>query len=166
MPGADRWTPQRPHTLVIACSDGRLEDATDSFLHDDLGLAQFDRFYVPGGGGALASSGRDYIRAQQLRRECQYLIELHQVGNVILLFHGPTADGPAESVCADYRRKLPWASPAQLYLQQLQDAAELHQRRAEWAGEAATIRAFRCEVDADRKFTFRDLEDDPSWPAT
>jgi hypothetical protein len=63
-----RWAPDRPHTLVIACSDGRLQEQTDAFLTHQLGLAGFDRVYVPGGGGALASSGRDFIRAQQLRQ--------------------------------------------------------------------------------------------------
>src|SRR5215210_1016436 len=27
------WTPERPHTLVVACSDGRLQEQTDDFLH-------------------------------------------------------------------------------------------------------------------------------------
>ncbi len=53
-----KWSADRPHTLVIACSDGRLQEQTDEFLHRQLGLSGFDRFYVPGGGGALASSGR------------------------------------------------------------------------------------------------------------
>ena len=70
------WTPDRPHTLVVACSDGRLQEQTDDFLHRHLGLAQFDRFYVPGGGGALTSSGRDFVRSRELRKECAYLISL------------------------------------------------------------------------------------------
>src|SRR5688572_33195813 len=88
-----KWTPDRPHTLVIACSDGRLQEQTDEFLHRKLFLTQFDRFYIPGGGGALASSGRDFIRAQRLRRECAYLIQLHEVSRVILMFHGPPRMG-------------------------------------------------------------------------
>ena len=27
-----RWTPARPNALVVACSDGRLQEATDAFL--------------------------------------------------------------------------------------------------------------------------------------
>ena len=152
-----RWTPDRPHTLVVACSDGRLQEATDAFLSRELGLAQFDRFYVPGGGGALASSGRDFIRAQQLRKECAYLIELHAVQRVILLFHGPASGGPSEAVCADYRRKMPWASPDLVALKQQQDSLELVDRRAEWAG-AASVSAYRCEVGAGGMIAFRTLE--------
>jgi len=154
-----RWTEERPHTLVVACSDGRLQEATDAFLGRELGLTQFDRFYVPGGGGALASSGRDFIRAQQLRRECAYLIELHRVARVLLLFHGPAIDGPAAAVCADYRRKMPWASPELLLGRQRQDSLELIERRSEWAGQAF-VASYRCEVHAGGRIAFRTLHPD------
>lgn len=156
-----RWTEERPHTLVVACSDGRLQEATDTFLGRHLGLTQFDRFYVPGGGGALASSGRDFIRAQQLRRECAYLVELHAVSRIVLLFHGPSGDGPSAAVCADYRRKMPWASPDVVLTRQRQDALELTERRAEWAGQA-TVASYRCEVHAGGRITFRALNVDGS----
>jgi hypothetical protein len=143
--------------MVVACSDGRLQEATDSFLHTELGLAQFDRFYVPGGGGALSASDREVFRAQHLRGECKYLIELHQVQQIILLFHGPAVDGPAESVCADYRRKMPWASPDLLRQRQARDAVELLQRASEWTA-GASVSVYRCEVGASRAITFRSLD--------
>jgi hypothetical protein len=152
-----QWTPDRPHTLVVACSDGRLQEATDSFLHTELGLAQFDRFYVPGGGGALSASDREVFRAQHLRGECKYLIELHQVQQIILLFHGPGVDGPAEAVCADYRRKLPWASPDLLRQRQARDAVELLQRASEWTA-GASVAVYRCEVGSAGSVTFRSLD--------
>jgi hypothetical protein len=152
-----KWSPDRPHTLVIACSDGRLQEQTDEFLHQNLGLAGFDRFYVPGGGGALASSGRDFLRASQLRRECSYLIELHEISRVILLFHGPSSSGPAHAVCADYKRKLPWASPDMLGDQQRRDAVELIERRDEWARTAEVV-AFCCEIDASHDVAFVGIE--------
>src|SRR4051812_13310393 len=109
-----QWTPQRPRTLVVACSDGRLQEATDSFLQTELSLSEFDRLYVPGGGGALSASDRDVFRAPQLRGECKYLAQLHEVRHIVLLFHGPAVDGREEPVCADYRGKPPWATPAVL----------------------------------------------------
>ena len=150
------WEPTRPHTLVVACSDGRLQEATDAFLHTSLGLAQFDRLYVPGGGGALSASDRDVFRAQQVRAECKYLVELHEVQHIILLFHGPATDGPAEAVCADYRRKLPWATPDVLRQRQARDAIELLQLRREWAA-AAEVSMYRCEIDGERSISFRTL---------
>jgi hypothetical protein len=151
-----RWSPERPHTLVVACSDGRLQEATDAFLHGPLGLVQFDRFYMPGGGGALAASGRDFIRAEHLRRECQYLVELHDVRRVLLLFHGPAENGPVEATCADYRRKMSWAKPADIRAQQLTDAAELVQNRLMWAGNA-TVSVYHCEVDAKHEVEFHHI---------
>ncbi len=151
------WKPDRPHTLVVACSDGRLQEATDAFLSHELELAHFDRFYMPGGGGALASSGRDFLRAQYLRKECAYLVELHEITRVILLFHGPTENGPADAICADYRRKLPWASPALVRDRQRLDAAELIARRSEWAG-AAEVMAYRCEVAPSHDVAFVPLD--------
>lgn len=148
-----KWIPDRPHTLVVACSDGRLQEQTDEFLHMKLGLGGFDRFYVPGGGGALASSGRDFLRAQQLRRECSYLIELHEVSRVILVFHGPTDDGPPDAICADYHRKLPWASPSIVNSRQRMDAIELIDSASEWAGKAEVV-AYHCEVDAEQNVEF------------
>ena len=150
------WSPERPNTLVIACSDGRLQEATDHFLAHHLHVTRYDRFYVPGGGGALSSSGRDFLRAQQLRRECRYLIELHQVRQVVMLFHGPTSDGPLAAACADYRRKLPWATVTQLRGRQEQDAEELGRTREDWAG-AAEVLMYRCEVDSRGGIRFADL---------
>jgi hypothetical protein len=159
MTGTDRrqWRHARSHTLVVACSDGRLQEATDAFLANELGLTEYDRFYMPGGGGALAASGRDFIRAQQLRRECQYLVELHDVDRVLLLFHGPSGGGPTDAACADYRRKFSGASAAAIHARQARDAAELLERRDEWAGSAA-VSAYYCEVGPTLGITFLAME--------
>jgi hypothetical protein len=159
MPTARAWSPVRPDTLVVACSDGRLQEATDEFLARVLGVTRYDRFYVPGGAGALAASGRDFIRAGQMRRECRYLVDLHRVERVVLLFHGPTAGGALEAACADYRRKLPWAGVVTLRARQEQDALDLLAQRREWAGDAAVC-LFRCEVAPGGATAFVDLGDD------
>jgi len=161
MPAADdlRWNPARPHILVIACSDGRLQEATDDFLARRLGILHYDRLYMPGGAGALSASGRDYARAHMVQQECKYLVELHQVEDVIALFHGPSADGPGEASCADYRRKFAWASPQELREQQEEDARELVRYRSEWASRAR-LRIYRCEVDPAGDVGFVSLHDD------
>ncbi len=150
------WASLRPNVLVVACSDGRLQEATDAFLSQQLGIHRYDRFYVPGGAGALAASGRDYARALQMRRECRYLIELHAVGRVVLLMHGPAAGGPMEASCADYRRKLPRANVDQLRDQQVADARDLLRQRAKWAGRAS-LDVYRCEIDPTQPIAFVDL---------
>jgi hypothetical protein len=151
-----RWSPARPNVLVVACSDGRLQEATDAFLASQLGIARYDRFYVPGGAGALAASGYDLARAQQMRRECRYLIDLHQVTQVVLLMHGPVPGGALEAACADYRRKLPRASVDELRGQQATDAGQLLRQRHKWAGRAQVV-VYRCEIALDGGVTFVDL---------
>jgi hypothetical protein len=151
-----QWFPDRPNTLVVACSDGRLQEATDEFLSYTLDIHRYDRLYVPGGGGALSVSGGDFLRAYQLRRECRYLVELHDVKQIVVLFHGPSPGGRIEAACADYRRKMPWASVAALREKQEQDVADLRDRREDWAGKAEML-AYRCEVSPNGSIHFTDL---------
>ena len=63
-----QWARVRSRALVVACSDGRLQEATDAFLADELGLTEYNRFYMPGGGGALAASGPDATCADYRRK--------------------------------------------------------------------------------------------------
>jgi hypothetical protein len=156
-----QWEPQRPRILVVACSDGRLQEATDLFLARALGVRQYDRLYVPGGGGALSASGREFIRAGQLRAECRFLVEAHHVDHLVLLFHGPAVGGPAESTCADYRRKQSWANPDQVRAQQEADVRDLLGRRSDFAGDAE-LSIFRFEVSADTSLSVRTMHADSS----
>ena len=142
-----RWEADRPRILVAACSDGRLQEATDAFLARALGVRQYDRLYLPGGAGALAASGSEFLRAEKVRQECRFLIEAHRVERLVLLFHGPAVGGPAEAVCADYRRKHPWQRPDQVRAQQETDVRDLLGRRSEFAGDAR-LSIYRLEVTA------------------
>jgi hypothetical protein len=78
------------------------------------------------------------------------------VQRVILVFHGPSATGPAEALCADYRRKLPYATPPYVAERQRMDAAELIEIKSTWA-EKAEVSAFRCEVDGSGEVSFVEL---------
>jgi hypothetical protein len=154
-----QWEPGRPHILVVACSDGRLQEATDAFLAAALGVRHYDRLYVPGGAGGLSSSGREFMRAREVRRECRFLVEAHQVERLILLFHGPAVDGPPLSVCADYLRKQPLARAEQIRAQQEADMGELLEHRDEFAGEAR-VAVYRFEVAASGGLSVATLHED------
>lgn len=158
-----RWDPERPHILVVACSDGRLQEATDTFLSRALGVREYDRLYIPGGGGALSASGREFIRASQLRAECRFLVDAHHVDHLVLLFHGAAADGPQEAICADYRRKQSWAHAEQIRAQQEADARDLVMRRDEFAGNAE-LSVFRFEVTRDGALSVRTMHLDAPTP--
>ena len=100
------WSVNRPHVLVVACSDGRLQRGVDEFLSHELAVVDYDRLYLPGGPGALASSGIEHMRSERHRREFLFLLEAHEIEKVILLFHGPAEDGPELALCADYMRAM------------------------------------------------------------
>jgi hypothetical protein len=145
------WNSQRPRILVVACSDGRLQENLDDFLISGLGIAHYDRLYAPGGGGALASSGMELLRCDRYRQECRFLVDAHGIEQLYFIFHGPSGDGPEEALCADYRRKFPWAPVEELMRWQVDDANEL--RRTDW-GKSVQVHTYRCEIRGDNKVQF------------
>jgi hypothetical protein len=158
--GQHSWNSNRPRVLVLACSDGRLQEQVDAFLFKHLHIGHYDRLYLPGGPGALAYGGGESGRAAQHRRECRFLIQAHAIKRVVLLFHGPAEGGPELAICADYQRKLPGITARQIRIQQEADVVELVRWRAEWAGQAQ-LQAFRSEVTADQQVRFAALTAQP-----
>lgn len=57
-----KWSPARPSALVVACSDGRLQEATDAFLFDEFQITRDDRFFGPSASGRIESACADYRR--------------------------------------------------------------------------------------------------------
>lgn len=151
-----RWSRLRPKTLVVACSDGRLQENLDDFLQGFLGITQYDRLYMPGGPGALASSGIEFQRSDSFRRECIFLVSAHDVEEVILILHGPAEDGPPEAICADYRRVFPNHSPAQIRAEQDRDVESIVGAGFGWQRHVR-VRVFRCEIAAGDKVQFVEL---------
>lgn len=154
-----QWTAARPRVLVVACSDGRLQEATDAFLADALDIHRYDRLYVPGGGGALSAARGEFLRSHEFRRECRFLVDAHLVEHLVLLFHGPSDDGPSEAVCADYRRLRTAAPASQVRAQQTADVHDLLGRREEFA-RAARLSIYRLEVTARRTLAVVTLHED------
>lgn len=147
------WQRQRPRALVVACSDGRLQENLDDFLNNHLGITRYDRLYAPGGPGALASSGLEFLRSDGFRRESQFLVEAHGIEDIYLIFHGPADDGPDEAVCADYRRLFPRHTAAQIREEQEKDAREIIRQGFGWR-QAVRVHVYRCEVTAAGRIQF------------
>jgi hypothetical protein len=150
------WNRRRPNKLVIACSDGRLQENLDDFLQGHLGIKHYDRLYAPGGPGALATSGIEFSRSDVFRRACLFLVVAHGVEDVYLIFHGPADDGPDEAVCADYRRIFPRHSPEQVRAEQAKDLAEILNAGFGFQ-HPVRVHAYRCEVTSDGSVQFVDL---------
>jgi hypothetical protein len=140
---------------VVACSDGRFQEEVDEFLQRHLAIDHYDRVYVPGGAGALATSGAEFIRGQRARAECQFLIEAHGIERVILMFHGPAEDGPPEALCGDYVRRLPTSAPAGIRRQQERDAAQI---RREGLSAGIRLEIYSCEVTSDGVVRFVEMK--------
>ena len=147
------WTPERPRALVCCCSDGRLQQATDEFLQSYLKISDYDRFYAPGGPGALTPGGYEFLRATQYRDDLAFLVRAHKIEDLVLIFHGPAPDGPDEAVCAYYKRVLPHAGAAGVRAQQTQDLADLRVHLDDLRLSVRT-RAYRAEVLADKRIQF------------
>jgi len=148
------WEERRSDTLVVACSDGQFQENLDAFVCDHLGITQYDRLYVPGGAGALCSSGIEFTRAHQVRKECTFLISAHAITRAVLMFHGPLPGGPDTAVCGDYRRKLPGRSAADIRRQQEHDAREILRAGL---GPGVRVELLRYEVGADGVVRFSPL---------
>jgi len=140
------WQDRQFEALVVACSDGRFNEHIDEFLRCQLAITCYDRLYVPGGAGALATSGAEFLRAQRFRAECQFLIKAHGLRRAILIFHAPTADGPTQAVCGEYLRRYPTSTAANIRLQQERDAGQVMRAGL---GPDVRLELYRCEVNRD-----------------
>jgi hypothetical protein len=127
----------------------------DEFLNS-RGIQHYDRLFVPGGPGALASSGFELLRLDQLRRETKFLVEAHKIEEVFLIFHGAASDGPEHACCADYKRKLPGTSSDEVNAAQEGDVVELR-RLFEWPINLK-LHIYRAEVGSDGKVRFVSLQ--------
>ena len=151
------WSKERPRILVVVCSDGRYQTCIDEFLIGHLHIANYDRLYAPGGPGVLASSLHSFFRGDQFRQEMDFLIGAHGLEQAVLIFHGASQDnGPKEAMCADYGRKLPYASIDEIEKQQEKDLVEvvrsIHKINAHLA-----LKAYRAEVRSDFRVEFIEM---------
>lgn len=138
-----RWNERLPETLVVACSDGRFQEEVDEFLERHLAIRRYNRLYLPGGAGALVANEIEAGRGDRFRSECRFLIELHGIKRVVLMFHGPAEEGPDAAACGDYRRRLPELSLAAIRARQEEDAKRLCH---EGLGDGVGLEIYRCEV--------------------
>lgn len=152
------WREKRPRALVVCCSDGRLQNSIDDFLHNQLGVDDYDRLYAPGGPAVLAESSLEYTHANVFRGDLEMLFRAHAIEQVILIFHGAAEDGPSDACCAHYRRVMPGQSNADMTRQQVSDMIEV--KRYITAGfPKLDVQAYRAEVQADHRIHFLSIAD-------
>jgi hypothetical protein len=87
----------RIYAAALYCSDGRVGDHIDDFLHHGLGLPRYDRIACPGGPVALADRFQAFWDARGIEEQIRFLTQVHDVKIVVLIAH----EG-----CAYYARRL------------------------------------------------------------
>ena len=87
----------RIHAAAIYCSDGRVGEQIDEFLHQGLGLPRYDRLAIPGGPACLSGSLVTFLEGRGVEDALRFLIRVHDLHRVVLIAH----EG-----CAYYRERL------------------------------------------------------------
>ena len=77
----------RIHAAAVYCSDGRVGEHIDDFLHNGLRLPRYDRLAVPGGPACIAGHAEAHIEQQGVVDELKFLVENHGVTRIVLIAH-------------------------------------------------------------------------------
>lgn len=77
----------RVHAAAIYCSDGRVGEHFDDFLHKGLALPRYDRVALPGGPACLAGHPQAHLEEQGVVDELKFLVEAHALKRVVLIAH-------------------------------------------------------------------------------
>ena len=101
----------RIYAAAVYCSDGRIGDHVDDFLHNGLNLPRYDRVAVPGGPVALSGRFQAFWDARGVEEQLRFLGQVHDVKTVVLIAHAP---------CAYYLKRLA-IPPDRLDVEQRED---------------------------------------------
>lgn len=97
-----RYDPSRMHAAALYCSDGRVGEHFDDFLHNGLSLPRYDRLCLPGGPACLAGHPQAHLEEQGVVDELQFLVQVHKLRRIVLIAH---------SGCAFYGNRLELKEP-------------------------------------------------------
>ena len=85
------YSAERIFAAAVYCSDGRIGDHVDDFLHHGLNLPRYDRVAVPGGPVALSGRFQAFWDARGVEEQLRFLGQVHDVKTVVLIAHAPCA---------------------------------------------------------------------------
>ena len=105
------WSPDRPETLVVCCSDGRWHAQMMEFVRHEVS-EHADLFAVPGGPAVLDPWASSFDEARVFEAAMRLFAEHHSIAGVWLIAH----EG-----CAWYRVKHPHLDPRALRDRQMED---------------------------------------------
>jgi hypothetical protein len=96
----------RIRAAAIYCSDGRIGEHFDDFLHNGLNLPRYDRVALPGGPACLAGHPQAHLEEQGVVDELKFLVEVHGLKRVVLIAHQGCAFYSARLELKDRRMEL------------------------------------------------------------
>ena len=97
-----RYVSSRMHAAALYCSDGRVGEQIDDFLHKGLAMPRYDRLCLPGGPACLAGYPQAHLEEQGVLDELKFLVEVHKLQRVVLIQH---------QACAFYATRLELKEP-------------------------------------------------------
>jgi hypothetical protein len=77
----------RIRAASIYCSDGRVGEQIDEFLHQGLGLPRYDRLAVPGGPACLSGALSVFWESHSAERQLDFLCHVHKLERLIMIAH-------------------------------------------------------------------------------
>lgn len=120
---------------AVYCSDGRMGEQMDEFLHQGLELPRYDRVACPGGPVCLSGRLMALWESRGVEDQLRFLIRVHQLKEVILIGH---------TGCAYYRDRL--AIP---------EAKMSQEQRADLDRAAIAVRRISSSVEVSAYFAHR-----------
>jgi hypothetical protein len=105
------WSPERPQTLVVCCSDGRWHAPILEFVDHEVS-DRADLYAVPGGPAGFDPWNSSFEEARVLHRAFHLFEEHHDLREVWLIQHAG---------CAYYHVKYPGQAEAEIAARQIRD---------------------------------------------
>lgn len=81
------WDQARIRAASIYCSDGRVGEQMDEFLHQGLGLPRYDRLAVPGGPACLSGALSVFWESHSAERQLDFLCHVHKLERLVMIAH-------------------------------------------------------------------------------
>jgi carbonic anhydrase len=140
------WSPDRPETLIVCCSDGRWHAHLEEFVHHEVS-ERADMFAVPGGPACIDPWNSTFDEARVFDAAMRVFVSFHDIKAVWLIAH----EG-----CAYYRGKHPHIDDRTMRLRQEEDMQRARQLLLERHPNLAVLRVYASLNGREVVFTTLD----------
>ncbi len=142
------WSPDRPETLVVCCSDGRWHAQVEQFVRDRVS-ERADLYAVPGGPVGFSWRNSSFDEAKVAEKAVRFLAEHHDLESVWLIAH---------QHCAYYQSRFGPLDEEFIYRRQLDDLARATAMISRWCPNLLVRRVYASL--ADGRVVFKTLADE------